>query len=365
MVFVGYMWQFYGPVQALASVSAMFQQAATAAERVFEILDTPAERLLEEAGARVSPQAAADRPVPPATDAALLPVPATATIPSGPSKPASATTTNRSLPAVPVSSGSPAASHDGRLYGGTVRGEIEFRHVSFSYEGDEYALRDINLRIHAGEMVGLVGSSGSGKTTLVNLIPRFYEPTAGEILIDGVPLRQWDLPTLRRQIGIVLQEPFLFHGTIGENIAYGNPDATPLDVIRAAQAANAHEFIMDLPDGYDSVIGERGVGLSGGQRQRISIARAILKNPRILILDEATSAVDTETEKLIQEALARLISNRTTLAIAHRLSTLRNADRIVVVDNGTLVESGTPEQLLESGGQFAYLWHLQTELSRA
>src|SRR5690606_1426198 len=198
-----------------------------------------------------------------------------------------------------------------------------------------------------------------------NLISRFYRVSEGELLIDGVDINSIDLTSYRQQIGLVLQEPFLFHGTIAENIAYGRPDATFEEIVEAAQLANAHGFIINLPDGYDTRIGERGVGLSGGEKQRISIARAILKNPRILIMDEATSAVDTETEKLIQEALDRLIRGRTTIAIAHRLSTLQNADRLLVMKDGRIVESGTHEELLSRPDSlFRHLVSLQSEVRR-
>ena len=208
------------------------------------------------------------------------------------------------------------AVHPGRL-----EGKIELRNVSFKY-GNRTVIRDVSLAIEPGQMIGLVGPSGAGKSTLVNLICRFYDVAAGSILVDGIDIRSFPVEEYRRNIGIVLQEPFLFYGTIAENIAYGRPDATPAEIVAAARAARAHEFILHLPDGYDSLVGERGQSLSGGERQRISIARALLTDPRILILDEATSSVDTETEREIQEALQNLIQGRTTIAIAHRLSTL-------------------------------------------
>jgi ATP-binding cassette subfamily B protein len=214
-------------------------------------------------------------------------------------------------------------------------------------------------------MIGLVGHSGAGKTTIINLISRFYDPVEGRILIDGVEMKKIRVNDLRRQLGIVLQEPFLFPGTIAENIAYANPDASPEAVMRAAKAANAHDFIMRFPDGYDTQVGERGVKLSGGERQRLSIARAILHDPRILILDEATASVDTETEKQIQEAIQRLIKGRTTFAIAHRLSTLRNADRLVVVDKGKIAEVGTHDELMDKeNGIFRRLVEMQTEINK-
>jgi ATP-binding cassette subfamily B protein len=208
-------------------------------------------------------------------------------------------------------------------------------------------------------MIGLVGHSGSGKSTLVNLICRFYDLTEGVIELDGIDIRQLKVADYRRQIGLVLQEPFLFFGTIADNIAYGKPEARREDIVAAARAAHAHEFILRMPQGYDSLVGERGQGLSGGERQRISIARALLINPRILILDEATSAVDTETEKEIQRALDNLVRGRTTIAIAHRLSTLRKADRLVVMDKGVVVEEGTHDALIEAQGAYWRLYEAQ------
>ena len=221
-----------------------------------------------------------------------------------------------------------------------MKGRIELRNVSFSYDGIRKVLKDVSFTVEPGHMIGLAGPSGGGKTTLVNLICRFYDVLEGRILIDGVDVRDYDVADLRRKIGVVLQEPFLFHGTVAENIAYGKPEATMDEIIAAARAANANDFILDFPDAYDTIVGERGQSLSGGERQRISIARAILHDPAVLILDEATSSVDTQTEKLIQEALERLTANRTTIAIAHRLSTLRLADKLIVLDKGSLVEEG-------------------------
>lgn len=241
----------------------------------------------------------------------------------------------------------------------TLHGDIALREVGFRY-GNRRVLGGVSLDIRAGEMIGLVGHSGSGKSTLVNLMCRFYDVSEGAILIDGVDIRSIPVAEYRRHIGLVLQEPFLFFGTVAENIAYGKPDAPRADIVAAARAAHAHEFILKLPHGYDSLVGERGQALSGGERQRISIARALLIDPKILILDEATSAVDTETELEIQAALDNLIRGRTTIAIAHRLSTLRTADRLVVMDHGRIVEIGPHSKLLAQQGAYWRLYTAQT-----
>ena len=247
-----------------------------------------------------------------------------------------------------------------------VQGLIEFRDVTFGYDRVRLTIKGISFRIEPGELIGLVGPSGSGKTTLINLLVRFYDPIGGEIRIDGVPLRELDIGSLRRQVGMVLQDPFLFHGTILENIRYGLPAASLSEVISAAQTANAHDFICRLPNGYDTVVGERGHTLSGGERQRISIARAVLHDPRILILDEATSSVDTETEHQIQNALNRLVANRTVIAIAHRLSTLKRAKRLLVVKDGRLAEQGTHLELLGlENGIYRKLHDMQLQLNEA
>jgi ATP-binding cassette subfamily B protein len=298
VAFTAFVTQFYQPIMELASSNRMITRAATSAQRVFEVLDTPPEIY--------SKKNAITRP--------------------------------------------------------KVEGRVEFRNVSFSYEGAAPALREVSLVVEPGEMVGLCGPSGAGKSTLVNLIGRFYDATEGAILIDGVDVRDYDVRWLRKQIGVVLQEPYLFHGTIADNIRYGNPNATDADVIRAARAANAHDFIVGFPDGYDTTVGERGQSLSGGERQRISIARAILHDPRILILDEATSSVDSETEKQIQQALDRLVEGRTTFAIAHRLSTLQAASRLVVLQSGRIVETGTHAELVaREDGIYAKLHKTQME----
>lgn len=239
-----------------------------------------------------------------------------------------------------------------------IQGRIEMADLGFRY-GSRAVIRDLNLVIEPGEMIGLVGHSGSGKSTLVNLICRFYDVTDGAIKVDGTDIRRFAVADYRRHVGLVLQEPFLFFGTIAQNIAYGKPDATREEIVAAARAAHAHDFILRLAHGYDSLVGERGQGLSGGERQRISIARALLIDPRILILDEATSAVDTETEKEIQKALDNLVKGRTTIAIAHRLSTLRKADRLVVMDRGEIVEVGPHDALMEKQGAYWRLYQAQ------
>jgi ATP-binding cassette subfamily B protein len=245
---------------------------------------------------------------------------------------------------------------------GRLTGRIELRGVRFRY-GPREVLHGLDLSIDPGEMIGLVGPSGAGKSTLINLICRFYDVSAGAILADGTDVRSFPVEQYRRNIGLVLQDPFLFYGTVAENIAYGKPGASRREIVQAARAARAHEFILRLPDAYDSLVGERGQSLSGGERQRISIARALLIDPRILILDEATSSVDTETEQQIQQALANLIRGRTTIAIAHRLSTLRRADRLVVIENGRIVQIGKHDELLEAGGSYARLHRAQMEMA--
>jgi ATP-binding cassette subfamily B protein len=246
---------------------------------------------------------------------------------------------------------------------GRVKGRIELKAVRFSY-GKREVIKGIDLIVEPGEMIGLVGPSGAGKSTLVNLVCRFFDVASGGIFVDDMDIRSFPTSAYRRNIGIVLQDPFLFYGTIAENIAYGRPNASRSEIIAAAKAAKAHEFILRLQDGYDSIVGERGQALSGGERQRISIARALLTDPRILILDEATSSVDTETEREIQEALDNLTRGRTTLAIAHRLSTLRNANRIVVLESGQITECGSHDELLKQAGTYARLCQSQNDLSQ-
>ena len=237
-----------------------------------------------------------------------------------------------------------------------AKGDITFDHVSFCYQDSkEEVLSDVNLQVNAGEYVALVGPSGAGKTTLCSLIPRFYEASSGAVKLDGIDVRDLKLEDLRRQIGIVQQDVYLFAGTILENIRYGRPDATDAEVIAAAKAANAHGFIEEMPNGYDTDIGQRGAKLSGGQKQRISIARVFLKNPPVLIFDEATSALDNESERVVQESLEQLAKNRTTFVIAHRLSTIQNAQRILVLTEEGIAEEGTHGELLEKGGIYAHL----------
>ena len=301
MAFLSYLSMFYVPLRQLTRMANWLTSFLSAAQRAFEILDT--QPLILES------------------------------------------TDTRPIPAQPAAA-------------------VKFDHVEFSYERDERVINDLSFEVRPGEHLGVVGKSGSGKTTLINLIARFYDVTAGGVSINGVDVRNLPLPDLRRFVGVVLQESFLFRGTIYDNLTYGNPDVSFEAVVDAAKAANAHEFIMQKPLGYDTYIGERGAGLSGGQRQRVSIARALLYDPRLLILDEATSSVDTESEHLIKDALDRVTEGRTTIAIAHRLSTLKNCDRIVVLDGGRLREEGTHEELVRRRGVYYRLVKIQTDLAR-
>jgi subfamily B ATP-binding cassette protein MsbA len=239
------------------------------------------------------------------------------------------------------------------------RGEITFDHVAFAYRSEEPVLRDVSFVIKPGQSVGMVGTTGGGKSTVVSLIPRFYDPTGGSVKLDGIDLRDLKLDALRQNIGFVLQDTVLFHGTVRENIAYGRPDASTEEIVAAAKLANCNEFIDRMPHGYDTMVGERGMTMSGGQRQRIGIARAVIRNTPILILDEPTAALDTESERLVIEGLQRLMKGRTTITIAHRLSTIRDANVIIVLKDGVVAESGTHEELLARNGVYADLYHVQ------
>jgi ATP-binding cassette subfamily B protein len=298
VAFVAYLTQLYRPLMRLTGVYANAQEAAGVFQRIFGTLDQPAE-------VRDSPDAVALAP---------------------------------------------------------VKGEVRFEGVRFGYrDGQRAALDGVSFAAKPGELVALVGPSGAGKTTVTYLVPRFYDPQDGRVLIDGHDVRAVTLASLAAQVGMVTQDTYLFHDTVRANLLYAKPDATQLDIESACRAAHIHDFILSLPDGYDTVVGERGVKLSGGERQRVAIARAVLKDPRILILDEATSALDSTSERLIQEALEPLRRGRTTLAIAHRLSTILAADRIVVLDAGMLVEQGTHAELLARGGLYARLYREQFE----
>ncbi len=300
VAFLLYATMFMGPIEVFGQIARTMNRATTSAHRVFEVLDTEAEVTDRAEPVRLEP----------------------------------------------------------------VQGKVSFEHVTFGYDGVRQVIRGVSFEVEPGEMIGLVGPSGGGKTTIVNLIARFYDVVGGSVKIDGVDVRQLDAGHYRRQVGMVLQDPYLFHGTVLENIRYGKPEATLDQVIDAARAANAHDFIIRLTHGYDTIVGERGQTLSGGERQRVSIARAILHDPRILILDEATSSVDTETERHIQEAMERLVAGRTVFAIAHRLSTLRKASRLFVFEDGRLVEEGSPAFLLAiENGKFRRLHDMQLAMS--
>ncbi|WP_100739281.1 ABC transporter ATP-binding protein [Bacillus vallismortis] len=296
VAFVGYIDRMYNPVRRLINSSTTLTQSIASMDRVFEFIDEPYELT--------------DKP--------------------------------------------------NAIKAGQIRGEVEFQNVSFQYEKEkENILHDVSLKVNRGETVALVGMSGGGKSTLVSLIPRFYDVTSGRLLIDGTEIRDYEARSLRNQVGMVLQDTFLFSETIRENIAIGQPGAALEEIIEAAKAANAHEFIMGFPEGYETRVGERGVKLSGGQKQRISIARVFLKNPPLLILDEATSALDLESEHYIQEAMDKLAKDRTTFVVAHRLSTITHADKIVVMENGTITETGTHHELMEYDSQYKHLFTIQ------
>jgi len=295
VAFSTYMAQLIQPVRRLGFIVSAIAMAVAAGERIFEILDARSE-------VRDTPDA---KPLPP------------------------------------------------------VKGDVHFNKVSFAYFGRHYVLRDVSFTAEPGQIIALLGATGSGKSTIINLIPRFYDPTSGQITVDGYDTRRVTLNSLRNQIGIVLQETTLFATSIRENIAFGRPDASTEEIIAAAQAAQAHDFILEMAEGYDTPVGERGVTLSGGQKQRIAIARALLSDPRILILDDATSSVDTETEQLIQKALERLMRGRTSFVIAQRLSTVRMADLILVLEKGRIAAQGTHQQLLRTSGLYAEIYHRQ------
>jgi subfamily B ATP-binding cassette protein MsbA len=238
------------------------------------------------------------------------------------------------------------------------KGEIEFRNVDFAYQPDRPVLKNVSFRIEPGQVAALVGPTGAGKTSIISLIPRFYDPASGVVEVDGVDVKRLQQKSLRQQISFVLQETLLFHAPVWSNIAYGKPEATRAEILRAAELANAHEFIEQMPEGYNTIVGERGVTLSGGQRQRIAIARAVIRNTPLLILDEPSSGLDAAAEKLVFEALDRLMEGKTSIVIAHRLSTIRRADVIFVVNDGGIVERGTHEDLLKQGGLYAELYHI-------
>lgn len=299
VAFIAYITSIYDPINRLTEVDNIFQEAIAAGERIFELLDET-------------------REVKDAPDAVDLPA---------------------------------------------IRGEMVFDRIQFRYGSGDQVLHDISFTMAPGEVVALVGPSGAGKTSIANLICRFYDPLSGQVTIDGHNLRRIKLNSLRRQVAVVLQDSFLFNNTVAENLLYGKPEATADELIAAARAANAHEFIMQLPDGYDTQIGERGVRLSGGQKQRLALARAILADPRILILDEATSSVDAEAEYLIQQALERILQGRTALVIAHRLSTIRNADKILTLDRGRIVEIGKHEELMRGNGLYSQLYQRQMAIT--
>ncbi len=322
MAFLAYLAMFYTPLATLSQFTTWLTNFLTGCQRVFELLDTPVDT--------TDPAEPVDLPDLQFENR------------QGWQPRASGDGRDTTIPTA-----TPFAGTQGRVTHSQVHGRgIRFENVTFGYERHQPVLRDIDFEIRAGETIGIVGRSGSGKTTLVNLLCRFYDTCEGRVLVDGVDVRQLASHQLRQHIGVVLQEPFLFRGTIWQNLVYGMPTSSPEQAIAAAKAAQAHDFILNSPLGYDTWLGERGAGLSGGERQRLSIARAILYDPPILVLDEATSNVDAESEQAIQQALRALTRGRTTIAIAHRLSTLREADRILVFDRGRLTEQGSHDELI-------------------
>jgi len=301
VAFLSYITSFYQPIHRLTEVDNVLQEAIAAGERIFELLDTTSD----------------------------------------------------------------VTDHPAATELGDIRGHIAFEHVSFRYGTGEEVLQDVSFEIKPGAMVALVGPSGAGKTSIANLISRFYDPVRGRVVVDGTDLRDVTLASLRQHVAIVLQDTFLFNTSVRENLIFGRSDASDDELIAAAKAAHAHEFIETLPQGYETEIGERGVKLSGGQKQRLALARAILVNPRILILDEATSSVDAEAEYLIQQALESVLKGRTSLVIAHRLSTIRNADTIIALEDGRIDEVGSHQELMDRGGLYSQLYRRQMELASA
>jgi ATP-binding cassette, subfamily B, bacterial len=301
VVFIMYLGKMYKPMQELSKMTDTYSKASVGYERIQEVLDTDGE-IKDLPGARRAPR---------------------------------------------------------------FKGKIEFDHVNFGYEADRLVLRDVDFKIEPGQVAALVGPTGAGKSTIISLIPRFYDPTSGVVKIDGQDIRRYQQKSLRQQMSFVLQETLLFHGTIWSNIAYGKPEATRREILRAAEMANAQEFIDKLPEGYNTMVGERGVTLSGGQRQRIAIARAIIRNTPILILDEPSSGLDAASEKLVFEALDRLMEGRTSIVVAHQLSTIRRANIIFVVKDGMIVESGNQEELLKTGGLYSELYKIQFSIEES